>query len=99
MDNKCRRHFKVFNSHGMTLAYGICYDEMNVQILWRADYERQYGHGYCAEQYSHVQNVLDIVSDAVGFAWILPLTPLTRKQQRATHKRMPYHKFLEVENG
>ena len=42
---------------GDRLAYGVLYDEGNVQILWRADY------GYTAEQYSSLTLVLGLMTE------------------------------------
>ncbi len=55
MDAKRRRYFHLENADGKRLAYGILYDEGNVQILWRDDC------GYTAEQYASINLVLDLV--------------------------------------
>ena len=55
MDTKRRRHFHLENAEGKRLAYGMLYDEGNVQILWRDD------SGHTAEQYASINLVLDLV--------------------------------------
>jgi len=55
MDAKRRRYFHLENADGKRLAYGILYDEGNVQILWRDDC------GHTAEQYASINLVLDLV--------------------------------------
>ena len=55
MDAKRRRYFHLENADGKRLAYGILYDEGNVQILWRDDC------GHTAEQYASIHLVLDLV--------------------------------------
>ena len=55
MDAKRRRSFQLETAEGKRLAYGILYDEGNVQILWRDDY------GHTAEQYASIHLVLDLV--------------------------------------
>jgi hypothetical protein len=55
MDTKRRRSFHLEDAEGKRLAYGILYDEGNVQLLWRADC------GYTAEQYASINLVLDLV--------------------------------------
>lgn len=55
MDAKRRRHFHLENTNGKKFAYGILYDEGNVQILWRDDC------GHTAEQYASINLVLDLV--------------------------------------
>jgi len=55
MDAKRRRYFHLENADGKRLAYGILYDEGNVQLLWRDDY------GHTAEQYASINLVLDLV--------------------------------------
>ena len=55
MDTKHRRYFHLENADGEKLAYGVLYDEGNVQVLWRKDY------GYTAEQYSSLTPVLGLM--------------------------------------
>ncbi len=55
MDEKRRRYFHLENTEGERLAYGVLYNEGNVQVLWRAD------HGYAAEQYSSLTPVLGLM--------------------------------------
>ena len=55
MDAKRRRYFHLENADGKRLAYGVLYDEGNVQILWRDDC------GHTAEQYASINLVLDLV--------------------------------------
>ena len=55
MDAKRRRHFHLESTDGKRLAYGILYDEGNVQLLWRDD------RGHTAEQYASINLVLDLV--------------------------------------
>lgn len=55
MDTKRRRYFNLENTEGKKLAYGVLYDEGNVQLLWRDD------SGYTAEQYASINLVLDLV--------------------------------------
>lgn len=55
MDAKRRRYFHLENANGKRLAYGILYDEGNVQILWRDDC------GHTAEQYASINLALDLV--------------------------------------
>ncbi len=57
MDTKRRRYFHLEDADGERLAYGVLYDEGNVQILWRADY------GYTAEQYSSLTQVLGMMAE------------------------------------
>lgn len=57
MDTKRRRYFHLENTDGERLAYGVLYDEGNVQLLWRADC------GYTAEQYSSLTLVLGLMKD------------------------------------
>ena len=57
MDTKRRRYFHLENADGEKLAYGVLYDEGNVQILWRVD------HGYTAEQYSSLTPVLNLMTN------------------------------------
>lgn len=55
MDTKRRRYFHLEDAEGKRLAYGVLYDEGNVQLLWRADC------GHTAEQYASINLVLDLV--------------------------------------
>ena len=55
MDTKRRRYFHLENAEGKRLAYGVLYDEGNVQLLWRDDC------GHTAEQYASINLVLDLV--------------------------------------
>lgn len=55
MDTKRRRYFHLEDAEGKRLAYGVLYDEANVQLLWRADC------GHTAEQYASINLVLDLV--------------------------------------
>lgn len=55
MDVKRRRYFHLEDVEGKKLAYGVLYDEGNVQLLWRADC------GHTAEQYASINLVLDLV--------------------------------------
>ena len=57
MDEKRRRYFHLENTEGERLAYGVLYNEGNVQVLWRAD------HGHTAEQYSSLASVLGLMPD------------------------------------
>jgi hypothetical protein len=57
MDTKRRRYFHLENADGERLAYGVLYDEGNVQVLWRAD------SGYTAEQYSSLTLVLGLMTE------------------------------------
>ena len=57
MDEKRRRYFYLESAEGERLAYGVLYDEGNVQVLWRVD------HGYTAEQYSSLTTVLGLMPD------------------------------------
>jgi len=60
MDAKRRRYFHLENAEGKKLAYGVLYDEGNVQVLWRTD------QGYMAEQYSSLALVLGLMPDIVA---------------------------------
>ena len=55
MDTKRRRYFHLEDAEGKRLAYGVLYDEGNVQLLWRDDC------GHTAEQYASINLVLDLV--------------------------------------
>lgn len=55
MDTKRRRYFHLEDAEGKRLAYGVLYDEGNVQILWRSDC------GHTGEQYASINLVLDLV--------------------------------------
>ena len=55
MDTKRRRYFHLEDTEGERLAYGVLYDEGNVQLLWRAD------RGHTAEQYASINLALDLV--------------------------------------
>lgn len=55
MDTKRRRYFHLEDAESKRLAYGVLYDEGNVQLLWRADC------GHTAEQYASINLVLDLV--------------------------------------
>ena len=55
MDTKRRRYFHLENADGEKLAYGILYNEGNIQVLWRVDC------GYTAEQYASLNFVLDLM--------------------------------------
>lgn len=55
MDAKRRRYFHLENADGQRLAYGVLYDEGNVQILWRDDC------GHTAEQYASINLALDLM--------------------------------------
>ncbi len=57
MDAKRRRYFHLENVNAERLAYGVLYDEGNVQILWRTD------QGYTAEQYSSLTLALGMMKD------------------------------------
>lgn len=59
MDAKRRRYFHLENADGKRLAYGVLYDEGNVQILWRADC------GHTAEQYASINLVLDLMPGVI----------------------------------
>ena len=59
MDAKRRRPFHLENADGKRLAYGILYDEGNVQLLWRED------SGHTAEQYASINLVLDLVPGVI----------------------------------
>ena len=55
MDTKRRRLFHLEDADGKKFAYGVLYDEGNVQVLWRID------RGYTAEQYASLNLVLDLM--------------------------------------
>lgn len=59
MDAKRRRYFHLENADGKRLAYGVLYDEGNVQILWRDDC------GHTAEQYASINLVLDLMPGVI----------------------------------
>ncbi|MYC76515.1 hypothetical protein F4X10_12190 [Candidatus Poribacteria bacterium] len=59
MDAKRRRYFHLENIDGKRLAYGVLYDEGNVQILWRDDC------GHTAEQYASINLVLDLMPGVI----------------------------------
>ena len=55
MDTKRRRYFHLEDAEGKKLAYGVLYNEGNVQVLWRVD------RGYTAEQYASLNLILDLM--------------------------------------
>ena len=56
-DTKRRRPFFLYDAYNNPKAYGILYDEGNVQILWRSDI------GWTAEQYASIALVLELMPD------------------------------------
>lgn len=63
MDKKQRREFELLDWDDRIIATGVCYSEMNVQVLWRID------TGYGAEQYSNIGYVLNILPEIRSFRW------------------------------
>ena len=60
---KNKRTFELYNKFNQKIASGVCYDELNCQILWRKDI------GYTAEQYSNIGQVLFLMPNISYFIW------------------------------
>ena len=63
-EKKKRRKFELLSESGIVIATGICYDEYNVQILWRSDI------GWTGQQYHSVAQVLNLTPETNGFRWV-----------------------------
>ena len=54
MSTKRRQHFQVEDSHGELLAFGVLYDEENVQLAWRKSV------GWTQEQHASIAKMFGI---------------------------------------
>lgn len=94
MNEKRRRDFEIVTEYGTVLFRGILYDEGNVVLSWRADYDVMYGNGYCSEQFSDIGNVMSITPTAHALRWVKPPKP----KKNAKNKALPYQKFIGDSN-
>ena len=62
-NQKNRRPFTLKDSHGITIASGVVYDQGNVQVLWREDL------GWGGEQYQTTANILNLMPNVASFHW------------------------------
>ena len=52
---KRRRKFFLYDDQNYPKAFGLLYDEGNVQVLWRSDI------GWTAQQYSSIATILELM--------------------------------------
>ena len=90
MNDKRRRYFEIVTEYGTVLVRGILYDEKNVVVTYRGDYDAMYGNGNCQEQFSSIDPVMDISPVAHALRWIDPPKP----KKNAKNKALPYQKFI-----